>query len=107
MNNLLLVALIGLLLFRAPASPIVVHCMSGPPKCYGNTPCGACTSCNYCAHCNAGGTCGVCKPAKKKEKQDTVAKTPVTLQCKAITKKGTRCSRNARNNGYCWQHGGK
>jgi hypothetical protein len=27
-------------------------------------------------------------------------------QCKAITKKGTRCSRNARSQGYCWQHGG-
>ena len=27
-------------------------------------------------------------------------------QCKAITKKGTRCSRSARANGYCWQHGG-
>jgi len=27
-------------------------------------------------------------------------------QCMAITKKGTRCSRRARSNGYCWQHGG-
>lgn len=27
-------------------------------------------------------------------------------QCKARTKKGTRCSRAARSNGYCWQHGG-
>jgi hypothetical protein len=27
-------------------------------------------------------------------------------QCRAITKKGTRCSRRARSNGYCWQHGG-
>ena len=27
-------------------------------------------------------------------------------QCEAITKKGTRCSRKARSNGYCWQHGG-
>ena len=27
-------------------------------------------------------------------------------QCNATTKKGTRCSRAARSNGYCWQHGG-
>lgn len=27
-------------------------------------------------------------------------------QCKANTKKGTRCSRSAKANGYCWQHGG-
>jgi len=25
-------------------------------------------------------------------------------QCKATTKKGTRCSRTASSNGYCWQH---
>ena len=27
-------------------------------------------------------------------------------QCTAVTKKGTRCKRNARSNGRCWQHGG-
>lgn len=27
-------------------------------------------------------------------------------QCKATTKKKTRCSRAAKSNGYCWQHGG-
>lgn len=27
-------------------------------------------------------------------------------QCSAITKKGARCSRNARSGGKCWQHGG-
>jgi hypothetical protein len=27
-------------------------------------------------------------------------------QCTATTKKGTRCSRTARSNGRCWQHGG-
>jgi hypothetical protein len=26
-------------------------------------------------------------------------------QCKATTKKKTRCSRAAKSNGYCWQHG--
>jgi hypothetical protein len=27
-------------------------------------------------------------------------------QCTAITQKGVRCSRTARSNGKCWQHGG-
>lgn len=27
-------------------------------------------------------------------------------QCMATTKKGSRCKRSARSNGYCWQHGG-
>jgi Family of unknown function (DUF5763) len=26
--------------------------------------------------------------------------------CQAITKKGKQCSRKAKNNSYCWQHGG-
>ncbi len=26
--------------------------------------------------------------------------------CQGITKKGTRCKRKAKANGYCWQHGG-
>ena len=26
-------------------------------------------------------------------------------QCKGTTKKGTRCSRMGKNNGYCFQHG--
>lgn len=25
-------------------------------------------------------------------------------QCKATTKKGTRCKRKATSTGYCWQH---
>ena len=27
-------------------------------------------------------------------------------RCRATTKAGTRCTRNARSNGYCYQHGG-
>jgi hypothetical protein len=27
-------------------------------------------------------------------------------QCNATTKKGSRCSRSAKSNGFCWQHGG-
>jgi hypothetical protein len=28
-----------------------------------------------------------------------------TTQCAATTKKGSRCSRKATANGFCWQHG--
>jgi len=107
MNRLLLLALLALivsLFFRKPAERVVIYHGSSPAKCYGYNPCSACTSCNYCAHCNAGGTCGVCKASAKK--QDSVVKTPAVSQCKAITKKGTRCSRSAKVGGYCWQHGG-
>jgi hypothetical protein len=27
-------------------------------------------------------------------------------RCRATTKKGTQCKRKAKNNSYCWQHGG-
>ncbi|WP_407946538.1 DUF5763 domain-containing protein [Pedobacter jejuensis] len=26
-------------------------------------------------------------------------------QCKALTKKGSRCKRSGNGSGYCWQHG--
>ena len=91
-----------------PAEPVYL-------KCYGYSPCAACTSCNYCAYCNSGGSCGVCRSAKQTlVKKDTAKTKPIytpkqsySSQCRAITKKGTRCSRNARSNGYCWQHGGQ
>jgi hypothetical protein len=110
---------ISLLLFvnNTPTSKQTVRVYA---TCYGYFPCSACTSCNYCAHCNAGrGTCGVCKDLKKEKssaetkskdntKPSTKPSTTATAikQCKATTKKGTRCSRNERSNGYCWQHGG-
>ena len=71
--------------------------------CYGKTPCNACSNCSQCKHCNSGGTCGKC--ASKKEIDQSKAPASVTTQCKAITKKGTRCKRNAGSGGYCWQHG--
>ena len=40
------------------------------------------------------------------EKTDTKPKPQSSSQCSATTKKGTRCSRSARSNGLCWQHGG-
>jgi len=89
--------------------------------CYGYSPCNACTSCNYCKHCKTGGgTCGVCKDLKSNKSkaeynpvytkpntaQSNPSSTAVSTQCRAITKKGTRCSRSSRSKGYCWQHGG-
>jgi hypothetical protein len=79
-------------------------------KCYGYSPCNACSNCSMCKHCNAGGTCGKCAATKSPRKsggssQPAPVKSPEnSSQCKAITKKGTRCSRNSSSGGYCWQH---
>jgi TolA-binding protein len=43
---------------------------------------------------------------KTTEKSESKPKYQSSSQCSATTKKGTRCSRTARSNGYCWQHGG-
>lgn len=40
------------------------------------------------------------------EKAESKPKNQSSSQCSATTKKGTRCSRSARSNGLCWQHGG-
>jgi len=42
------------------------------------------------------------KPAQKTSNTKSNA---YVGQCKALTKKGTRCKRSANSNGYCWQHG--
>lgn len=86
-------------------------------RCVGSSPCAACSNCSACKWCSAGGTCGVCESWRKKgdisskkynlQKPDnTTTQDYYTGQCKAMTKKGKRCSRTARTNGYCWQHGG-
>jgi hypothetical protein len=43
-----------------------------------------------------------------KNNQDAVSygPSPANWRCHAITKKGTQCKRTAKNNSYCWQHGG-
>ena len=78
-------------------------------KCVGANPCRACSNCSSCGWCKAGGTCGVCLKKSNdtlKTSRPSTTKPVYSGQCKAITKKGTRCSRSARSNGYCWQHGG-
>lgn len=40
------------------------------------------------------------------EKPESKPRSQSSSQCSATTKKGTRCSRSARSNGLCWQHGG-
>ena len=87
----------------------------GTGRCSGDANCTACTTCKYCKHCSAGGTCGVCTSAsqnnvgrnKSSGANNTVKKvnSDATGQCQGITKKGTRCSRRAGANGYCFQHG--
>ncbi len=42
----------------------------------------------------------------KNENQTNENQSPALEQCKGTTKKGTRCSRMGKNNGYCFQHGG-
>jgi len=39
------------------------------------------------------------------ENQTNQNQSPALEQCKGTTKKGTRCSRMGKNNGYCFQHG--
>ena len=73
-------------------------------KCTGNKYCKACSNCSSCKYCVGGRTCGVCEKGKKQTYKSS--KPVATGQCNAITKKGTRCSRKAGSNGYCWQHGG-
>ncbi|WP_225975318.1 DUF5763 domain-containing protein [Panacibacter ginsenosidivorans] len=72
-------------------------------KCTGSKYCKACSNCSSCKYCVDGRTCGVCEKGKKQSVKST--KPVATGQCKAITKKGTRCTRKAGRNGYCWQHG--
>ncbi len=40
------------------------------------------------------------------EKPESKPRSQSSSKCSATTKKGTRCSRSARSNGLCWQHGG-
>lgn len=83
-------------------------------RCIGSINCTACTTCNFCKYCIEGRTCGVCSVAKqnstKSKKTNSSYPKPLkdmySSKCQALTKKGTRCSRISRSNGFCWQHGG-
>ena len=44
--------------------------------------------------------CGYCYDGKN----EPSGSIPTEAQCKGITKKGTRCSRTGKYNGYCYQH---
>lgn len=77
-------------------------------RCTGSASCRACSNCSACKWCSSGGTCGVCAGKKKNSSSSysTPSNNRTSVQCRAITKKGTRCSRTSRSNNYCWQHGG-
>ena len=77
-------------------------CCSNSAKCTGKDPCLACSNCSSCQYCAGGGSCGACK--KKNSSGVSKAKPTTNSQCRATTKKGTRCSRSANTSGYCWQH---
>src|SRR5918995_5093891 len=62
--------------------------------CYGTSPCTACSNCSSCKHCKSGVTCGVCEKPRTKKAARLHAPSSGG-QCKAMTKKGTRCSRSA------------
>jgi hypothetical protein len=68
-------------------------------RCTGLSPCRACSNCSSCNWCNSGGTCQTCVATKKTSTQKRKS------QCQATTRKGTLCSRTAKEGSkYCWQH---
>ena len=50
--------------------------------------------------------CGYCFGDQSPAYSEKSVEQASASQCLAITKKGTRCSRKARSNNRCWQHGG-
>lgn len=81
--------------------------------CYGDNPCKACSNCSACKRCGAGGTCGVCASTTKTVRTintfagSSTSKTKTANylgQCKALTKKRSRCKRSGNGSGFCWQH---
>lgn len=50
--------------------------------------------------------CGYCYGKSAVNSSSSSSSPGYAGECRAITKKGTRCKRAARSNGYCWQHGG-
>jgi hypothetical protein len=88
-------------------------------RCYGKDRCNACSNCSQCQHCNAGGSCGKCikkAPPKQGAYSNSLRTQPqrpaqqrpqpaASGQCRAITKKGTQCSRRATHGKFCYQHG--
>lgn len=107
--SLVLTALTFILLFGfSDPSPRPHHA----GRCTGSSFCTACSNCSRCQHCSGGGTCGVCAPPVRASRSTSTTTTApakqqlYSSQCQATTKKGARCKRAARSNGYCWQHGG-
>ncbi|MFD2581693.1 DUF5763 domain-containing protein [Pedobacter vanadiisoli] len=79
--------------------------------CYGLNPCGACSNCSACKYCNNGGSCGICsskssgfKSQYRRPNKTGNSASVYVGQCRALTKKGTRCKRSSDGSGYCWQH---
>lgn len=108
MKVIILMVLSLTLFHTAPSKSKVKAAVS---TCYGYDPCAACSNCSACKHCGAGGSCGVCAPKTSRAMNTFSAinrpksKTSnYTGQCKALTKKRSRCKRSGNGTGYCWQH---
>ena len=105
------ILLIGLLISAlwSQAQEKVLICKSGGAYAYHNSMCRGLKECTHTIE-----RVSISEATKLKRKpcgycyveSDRPAGTkPTDIQCKGITQKGTRCSRNGKYNGYCYQHG--
>ena len=60
--------------------------------------------CDFCYGHNAGTLNSTDKTSPNKLLEDRRSSSSPSIQCQATTQKGTRCSRKAGSNSYCWQH---
>ena len=60
--------------------------------------------CDFCYGHNAGNPNSNNPTSPNKLSDNRKSSSTTSLQCQETTQKGTRCSRNAGSNGYCWQH---
>ena len=60
------------------------------------------------SQCGGHGPCSRCRPPvfRSSTPRDNPPREARDGRCTATTKKGTRCKRNSRSRGRCWQHGG-
>jgi hypothetical protein len=50
--------------------------------------------------------CDFCYPGGIASPVSNIPNVVASIQCSAITQKGTRCSRKVRSGSFCFQHGG-
>ncbi len=83
------------------SSSIPITLAEANQKGYG--PCSRCDPPIYSEGNTSNNKSNLLDDSKLREKLNSTS--PTSTQCKAITKKGTQCSRNAQEGSdYCWQH---